>query len=66
MLLSGIEIQFIFAVLLMRTEFGYQLFKYLSAQVTVFLEYTDRGSSLVFGEKYTDHRFAFQVKHLFS
>ena len=65
-MLSGIEIQFIFAVLLMRTEFGYQLFKYLSAQVTVFLEYTDRGSSLVFGEKYTDHRFAFQVKYLLS
>jgi pyrimidine nucleoside transport protein len=45
----------------MRTEFGYKLFKFISGQVTVFLQYTDIGSKLVFDDKYTDHRFAFQV-----
>lgn len=57
----GLEMQFILGVILMRTEFGYKLFKFISGQVTVFLEYTNRGSSLVFGDKYTDHIFAFQV-----
>lgn len=60
-LLVGIEIQFIFGVFLLRTEFGYKLFKFLSDQVIKFLEYTDQGSELVFGEKYTDHIFAFKV-----
>lgn len=57
----GLEIQFIFGVFLLRTEFGYKLFRYLSDQVTKFLGYTDQGSMLVFGEKYTDHIFAFKV-----
>lgn len=43
----------------MRVEFGYKLFKFLGEQVTTFLGYTNRGSQLVFGEKYTDHYFAF-------
>lgn len=60
-LLVGLEIQFIFGVFLLRTEFGYKLFKFLSDQVIKFLEYTDQGSELVFGEKYTDHIFAFKV-----
>lgn len=60
-LIVGLEIQFILGVILMRTEFGYKLFKFVSGQVTVFLEYTNRGSQLVFGDKYTDHIFAFQV-----
>ena len=47
--------------MLMRTEFGYKFFRFVSNQVTVFLEYTNRGSMLVFGPKYVDHPFAFQV-----
>jgi hypothetical protein len=45
----------------MRTEFGYAFFRFLSNKVTIFLEYTNRGSILVFGSQYTDHPFAFQV-----
>jgi pyrimidine nucleoside transport protein len=45
----------------LRTEFGYKLFKFLSDQVTKFLSFTDQGSQLVFGDKYTDHIFAFKV-----
>ncbi|CAF0726574.1 unnamed protein product [Brachionus calyciflorus] len=48
-LVAGLEIQFILGVFLMRTEFGYQLFKFLSNQVATFLAYTDRGTQLVFG-----------------
>lgn len=60
-LVVGLEIQFIFGVFLLRTEFGYKLFKYFSDQVTLFLGYTDEGSMLVFGEKYIDHIFAMKV-----
>ena len=60
-LLVGIEIQFVLGVLLLRTEFGYKLFEFVSAEVTKFLRYTDQGSMLVFGETYTDHSFAFQI-----
>jgi pyrimidine nucleoside transport protein len=60
-LVAGLEIQFILGVILIRTEFGYQFFKFLSSQATSFLGYTDRGSQLVFGDKYVDHIFAFKV-----
>jgi pyrimidine nucleoside transport protein len=59
-LIAGIEVQFILGVVLLKTEFGYQLFDFVSKQVTTFLAYTNKGTSLVFGEKYTDHPFAFQ------
>ncbi|RNA39662.1 Sodium nucleoside cotransporter [Brachionus plicatilis] len=48
-LFAGLQVQFVLGVVLMRTEFGYQLFKFLSEQVTIFLGYTDRGTNLVFG-----------------
>lgn len=60
-LVVGLEIQIFLGIILLRTEFGYLLFQFVSEQVTIFLGYTDRGSFLVFGEKFTDHRFAFQV-----
>jgi pyrimidine nucleoside transport protein len=59
-LIVGIEMQFILGVILLKTEFGYQLFKFVSEQVTTFLAFTNKGSELVFGEKYTDHPFAFK------
>lgn len=64
-LFAGLEVQFILGVILMRTEFGYQLFKFLSEQVTVFLGYTDRGTNLVFGSFLVmDQKlFAFKVNH---
>lgn len=63
-LIAGLEVQFILGVILMRTEFGYQLFKFLSDQVTIFLGYTDRGTNLVFGSFLVTETnvFAFKVK----
>ena len=60
-LLAGLEVQFILGVLLLRTEFGFKLFKFLSDEVAKFLAYTNAGTEFVFGESYTDHRFALQV-----
>ena len=45
----GLLMQFILGVFVMRVEFGYNLFLFLGDKVTVFLNYTNNGSMLVFG-----------------
>nr|KAG5700919.1 hypothetical protein BaRGS_034204 [Batillaria attramentaria] len=57
----GILLQFIFAVIILRTQWGYDSFAYLGDRVTEFLAYTDAGSKFVFGDLYTNHFFAFKV-----
>lgn len=57
----GILIQYILGVFILRLEFGYKLFQYLGHQVSTFLDYTDNGSRLVFGNSFADHFFAFKV-----
>ncbi|XP_009956954.1 PREDICTED: solute carrier family 28 member 3, partial [Leptosomus discolor] len=58
---SGIGMQFILGLLILRTKVGFDVFTWLGIQVQTFLEYSDTGAKFVFGEKYTDHFFAFKV-----
>ncbi|XP_040397121.1 solute carrier family 28 member 3 [Cygnus olor] len=58
---SGIAMQFILGILLLRTKVGFDVFNWLGIQIQTFLEYSDTGAKFVFGEKYTDHLFAFKV-----
>ncbi|XP_049626658.1 solute carrier family 28 member 3 [Suncus etruscus] len=57
----GIGLQFFLGLLILRTGPGFMAFDWLGKQVQTFLEYTNAGASFVFGEKYTDHFFAFKV-----
>nr|XP_003407420.1 solute carrier family 28 member 3 isoform X1 [Loxodonta africana] len=57
----GIGLQFLIALLILRTEPGFVAFDWLGKQVQTFLGYTDVGALFVFGEKYTDHFFAFKI-----
>lgn len=57
----GLALQFYFALLILRTKFGYQAFKWLGERVSEFLAHTNKGSIFVFGTKYEDHFFAFKV-----
>ncbi|KAG8512235.1 Solute carrier family 28 member 3 [Galemys pyrenaicus] len=57
----GIGLQFLFGLLILRTDPGFMAFDWFGKQVQTFLEYTNAGASFVFGEKYTDHFFAFKV-----
>ncbi|XP_021376259.1 solute carrier family 28 member 3-like [Mizuhopecten yessoensis] len=57
----GLVIQFFFALLILRWPFGYQAFLWLGDRVSEFLAYSDKGAIFVFGDKYTDHFFAFKV-----
>ncbi|XP_069817883.1 solute carrier family 28 member 3 [Dendropsophus ebraccatus] len=57
----GMGLQFILALLILRTKPGFDAFDWLGMQVQTFLEYSNTGAEFVFGEKYTDHFFAFKV-----
>jgi hypothetical protein len=46
----------------MRSEFGYEMFKFLGDQTEKFLSFTDVGSQLVFGDSFKEHFFVFKVK----
>ncbi|KFQ78150.1 Solute carrier family 28 member 3, partial [Phaethon lepturus] len=58
---SGIGMQFILGLLILRTKVGFDVFNWLGIQMQTFLEYSDIGAKFVFSEKYTDHFFAFKV-----
>ncbi|KGL79849.1 Solute carrier family 28 member 3, partial [Tinamus guttatus] len=58
---SGIGLQFFLGILILRTKVGFDVFNWLGIQIQTFLEYSDAGAKFVFGEKYTDHFFAFKV-----
>lgn len=57
----GVALQVIFAVLILRTSWGYDAFSWLGNRVTEFLANTDAGSIFVFGENYEAVFFAFKV-----
>ncbi|KAK7484554.1 hypothetical protein BaRGS_00024186 [Batillaria attramentaria] len=57
----GLLLQFIFALLVLRTHRGEVLFLWFSDRMTEYMNYTDSGASFVFGENYRDHYFAFRV-----
>ncbi|XP_063996517.1 solute carrier family 28 member 3 [Pogoniulus pusillus] len=58
---SGIGMQFILGLLILRTKVGFHAFNWLGIQIQTFLAYSDTGAKFVFGDKYTDHFFAFKV-----
>ncbi|KFP32639.1 Solute carrier family 28 member 3, partial [Colius striatus] len=58
---SGVVMQFILGLLILRSKVGFDIFNWLGIQIQTFLEYSDTGAKFVFGEKYTDHFFAFKV-----
>ena len=60
----GLSIQYIFALLIIRTSWGFSAFDWLGDRVTEMLAYSNVGAAFVFGEKYTDHIFAMKVGRL--
>ena len=50
-----------FALVILRTRWGYDIFEWLGERVTAFLEYTTAGVVFVYGDKYYDHFFAMKV-----
>ncbi|XP_062946129.1 sodium/nucleoside cotransporter 2 [Cynocephalus volans] len=57
----GLGLQFIFGMLVIRTDPGFNAFQWLGDQIQIFLDYTVAGSSFVFGDTLVEDVFAFQV-----
>lgn len=57
----GTALQFIFAVLILKTAAGRAVFQVASDVVTRFLDFSDAGAEFVFGEQFREHFFAFKV-----
>ena len=59
--LWGFGLQFLMAVLILRTGCGLSVFRFLGDKVRTFMSYADEGSEFVFGASYEEHLFAFKV-----
>lgn len=59
--LWGIALQFIFAVLILKTAVGLAVFKFLGDAVSRFLNFSDAGAKFVFGDNFAEHLIAFKV-----
>ena len=58
----GFCLQFYFAVIILKTRWGYDAFKWLGDRVTEFLAYSDEGAAFLFGDNFRVHFFAFAVR----
>ena len=57
----GLGLEFVFALIILKTPWGLNVFKSLGDIVSNFLAFSDVGAKFVFGENFKDHFFAFQV-----
>ncbi|MDM3849884.1 MAG: NupC/NupG family nucleoside CNT transporter [Aphanizomenon gracile PMC627.10] len=57
----GLGLEFILAIVILKTAWGLHLFKSLGNIVGNFLAFSDVGAKFVFGENFKDHLFAFQI-----
>ena len=61
--LWGLGLQFVFGVVTLRTDAGYEAFHFIGQNIQGFMSYANNGSQFVFGESYEDHMFAFKVNN---
>ena len=59
--IGGTLLQVVFALLILRTDTGRQVFDAIGAVITHFLDFTDAGASFVFGDRFKEFYFAFKV-----
>ncbi|KAE8617082.1 hypothetical protein XENTR_v10008976 [Xenopus tropicalis] len=57
----GLGLEFVLGIFIIRTEPGYQAFKFVGEQIQIFLNYTTAGSGFVFGTALIQDVFAFQA-----
>ncbi len=59
--LWGIALQLIFGVLILKTTIGLAIFQFLGSLIQQFLNFSDEGAKLVFGEGFAEHFIAFKI-----
>ncbi|MEM1250330.1 MAG: NupC/NupG family nucleoside CNT transporter [Acidobacteriota bacterium] len=58
---AGLGLQFVFALLILKTRGGEYFFDKARVLATRFLDFNDAGAAFIFGENFTEHYFAFKV-----
>jgi CNT family concentrative nucleoside transporter len=58
---AGLLLQFVLAIFILKTSIGTAIFQNIGDFFTSILGFVDAGTSLVFGEEYVHHFFAFKV-----
>ena len=61
LIVSGVLLQFLLAVLLLKTRFGEQFFEAARIIVARIVSFSDAGAEMVFGSTFKDHYMAFSV-----
>jgi CNT family concentrative nucleoside transporter len=61
LVLTGTALQVLFALFILRTWIGQEIFRRATEAVNVFLDFSDAGSRFIFGENFAEHFFAFKV-----
>lgn len=61
LILSGLALQFAFALLILKTSVGHAVFQLARVVVAKVLSFSDAGAAFVFGENFQEHFFAFSV-----
>ncbi|PIK49129.1 putative solute carrier family 28 member 3-like [Apostichopus japonicus] len=64
--LWGFALQFIFGLVILRTQVGFRAFQWLGDVVQIFLDFSDEGAKFVFGDSFQDHFFAFKYRDICS
>lgn len=57
----GLGLELVFALVILKTPWGLNVFQSLGDIVSNFLSFSDVGAKFVFGDNFKDHLFAFQV-----
>lgn len=57
----GMFLQFIFGLMVLRWDIGYQIISWLGERFIEFLDYSNKGAAFVFGPAYEQHIFAMKV-----
>ncbi|XP_064647910.1 solute carrier family 28 member 3-like [Lineus longissimus] len=57
----GMVLQFVFALMILRTTWGHGMFNWLGERVKEFLAHADKGAGFVFGPEEAAHMIAFQL-----
>lgn len=61
LILSGVALQFVFGLLILKTTPGNYFFRAANEFVTKVISFSDAGAAMVFGEGFQEHFFAFSV-----
>ncbi len=60
-IVGGLFLQFLFAIIILRTEPGLKFFEWANYIFTTILSISDQGAMFIFGEDFKEHYFAFKV-----